>query len=430
MYVRRVSIRNIRSLVELDWEVAPGEEAGWHVILGDNGSGKSTFLRAIALALLGPLEAGMLREDWDPWITGREQLAEVRGTLAREMHDGVSNSSAPESEAVTVGYHIRRTKGWVFTSDSRHSDIHDAWAPQRQGWFSASYGPFRRFSGGRFETLPSSLRHRQRLMAHLSLFGEEYALTEALRWLQDLDYRRKDQKPEGQLLDRLISFVNDSALLPHDTRIRDVSSDGVMFEDGNGCEVPVLELSDGYRSILSLTFDLIRQMSLAYGPETVFSPDNPGKITLPGVVLIDEVDVHLHPSWQHRIGTWFLEYFPNLQFIVTTHSPIICQAAVKGSVWHLPSPGADEPARRLEGTELDRLLYGNVLDAYGTGVFGEGVTRSEAGKARIQRLAELNAKSLHQKLTLAEQKQQDELRDSTPTAGSVLNGADAGEHGR
>ena len=50
----------------------------------------------------------------------------------------------------------------------------------------------------------------------------------------------------------------------------------------------------------------------------------------PGVVLIDEVDAHLHPTWQRRIGLWFREHFPKLQFIVSTHSPLICQAATVG----------------------------------------------------------------------------------------------------
>jgi predicted ATPase len=423
MYIQRVGIKNIRSIVDLEWEVDPGNEAGWHVILGDNGAGKSTFLRAIALALLGPREAESLRQDWDQWITGGAVSGAVEITVAYDLGDLLSGSGkTPTQRRLTAGCELQRTDGRTTlegTPKSRQAFLsRGPWGSPR-GWFSASYGPFRRFSGGDAEFASISL-HRPRLAAHLSLFGENFALTEALRWLQDLDYRRKDQKPEGKLLDDLIQFINASELLPHETRLRSVSSDGVLFEDGNGCEVSVLALSDGYRSILSLTFELVRQMSLLYGPEVVFNADAPGEISLPGVVLIDEVDVNLHPAWQHRIGNWFLRYFPNIQFIVSTHSPIICQAAAKGSVWRLARPGIDEPARRLQGAELDRLLYGNVLDAYGTGVFGEGVTRSEAGKERVRRLAELNVKSLETGLTEAESQQQSELRETTPTAGSVL----------
>ena len=67
-----------------------------------------------------------------------------------------------------------------------------------------------------------------------------------------------------------------------------------------------------------------------------------------GVAAIDEIDAHLHPAWQQRIGDWFVEHFPETQFFVTTHSPIICRAARRGSVWLLPVPGSDEQPRRIK----------------------------------------------------------------------------------
>src|SRR5712671_2638426 len=126
----------------------------------------------------------------------------------------------------------------------------------------------------------------------------------------------------------------------------------------------------------------------------------------PGVVLIDEVDAHLHPTWQRRIGLWLREHFPKMQFIVTTHSPLICQAADVGTVWRLPQPGTNETGRMLAGVELDRLLYGNVLDAYSTEAFGEDINRSEESKKKLHRLAELNYKELHGQLTISERKEQ------------------------
>src|SRR6185503_17221903 len=110
------------------------------------------------------------------------------------------------------------------------------------------------------------------------------------------------------LLARLFEFVNASDLLPNGARIVEVSSDAVVFRDANGALVPVDDLSDGYRSILSLAFELIRQLVAEFGDERIFSADEP-RILVPGVVLIDEIDVHLHPRWQRRIGHWFVERF-------------------------------------------------------------------------------------------------------------------------
>ena len=109
-------------------------------------------------------------------------------------------------------------------------------------------------------------------------------------------------------------------------------------------------MSDGYRSILSLTLELIRLMFSTFDTRAALDAINTtaGTIALPGVVAIDEIDAHLHPAWQQRIGDWFVEYFPETQFFVTTHSPIICRAARRGSVWLLPVPGSDEQPRRIK----------------------------------------------------------------------------------
>ncbi|MBC8143323.1 MAG: AAA family ATPase, partial [Armatimonadetes bacterium] len=190
----------------------------------------------------------------------------------------------------------------------------------------------------------------------------------------------------------------------------------VIFLDGNGCTVQIEELSDGFRSMLSLTLDLIRHLVIAYGQERVFDSENLYQIAVPGVVLIDEVDAHLHPTWQKRIGFWFLEHFPQMQFIVTTHSPLVCQAAEQGSIFLLPRPGTDETGRMLEGEEKNRLLYGNILDAYSTEAFGYGkVARSERSQELLAELAVLSRKEIKTGLSDKEQERQEELRAMLPT---------------
>src|SRR5215216_1665766 len=85
MYLRRVQIMNIRSITKLDWSISADEAAGWHVIIGDNGSGKSSFLRSIALAIVGPTEAIALRQDWNDWLHPRRLAGSVRLDIS---HDG------------------------------------------------------------------------------------------------------------------------------------------------------------------------------------------------------------------------------------------------------------------------------------------------------------------------------------------------------
>jgi hypothetical protein len=144
-------------------------------------------------------------------------------------------------------------------------------------------------------------------------------------------------------------------------------------------------------------------------------------VRLPGVVVIDEVDAHLHPSWQKDIGPWFTRCFPKVQFIVTTHSPIICRNAT--TVWRMGNPGSDEASGRIDGGALNRLIHGSILDAYGTEFFGRDVARSDDSKALMQELALLNRKALTTGLDGAERGRLEALRQMLPT--SAASTADA-----
>ncbi len=426
MYIQKIDITNIRSIEKLEWSVNKGKEAGWHVVIGDNGSGKSTFLRAIALALVGPLEAAALRQDWNTWL-GQEYTegSVYLGVYADKKVDKFSRSgNIPKSNLFPIGITLQRQGDT--TRIEKTSGVHQD--PDRHlwgngaGWFSTSFGPFRRFTGSdkEYERIFSA---NPKLAAHLSVFGENIALTECIIWLQQLwtkklerQFKQPEKQPIRTLLDDIIDFVNQEDFLPHATKIKDVSSEGVWFIDGNGNTIAVEELSDGYRSILSMSFEIIRQIARIYGEESIFAPGDTSKIIPPGVILIDEVDAHLHPTWQRTIGPWFRKHFPSMQFIVTTHSPFICQAATDGSVYRLPKPGSYETGRMITGIELDRLLYGNVLDAYGTNVFGSNIARSEESMRKLERLADLNLKELNGQLTTKESVEQDLLRSTLPTS--------------
>jgi hypothetical protein len=269
------------------------------------------------------------------------------------------------------------------------------------GWFSASYGPFRRFAGGNRDW-DKVYFSQPKLGAHLSAFGEDVALTEALDWLINLHFKSLESihsnSSDGSafIIQNLKKLINSKDFLPHCAEIESISSDGVFFKDGNGSIISVNQLSDGYRSILSMTFELIRQLVRVYGANDVFKNIKKDNliIDLPGIVLIDEVDAHLHPTWQTRIGQWFTKYFPKMQFIVTTHSPLVCRASEKGSIWRLAAPGSEYKSGEVSSTDKNRLIYGNILDAYGTDVFGKSITISDEGNEKRNQLGELNIKSI------------------------------------
>ncbi|GMU02252.1 AAA family ATPase [Corallococcus caeni] len=428
MYVKEVHLSNIRSIESLTWALPDHQSGhGWHVIIGDNGAGKSSFLRAIALALVGPKEAIALRQDWNEWlrVSALFAIAHLKLKWDEQYDQFVDAAPPPPNHVLSAELQLIRIKmgeqpaqAYLVNKPDNSVQQSHVWG-EGAGWFSASYGPFRRFAGGDSEQA-KLFESNPKLARHLSVFGEAVALSECLEWLKLLQFKKLEKDPEGDLLESLKQFINQPDFLPNEARLESISSKGVRFVDGNGCDIPVENLSDGYRAILSMTFELIRQLARAYGGDKLFAPGDSTTIVVPGVVLIDEIDAHLHPVWQRRVGRWFREHFPNIQFIVTTHSPLICQAATVGSVFRLPRPGTDEEAGMVTGVALDRLLYGNVLDAYSTGAFGDVPLRSPEALEKLERLAILNQKELAQGLSPEEQAEQQHLRAQLPTASSAL----------
>jgi nucleoside phosphorylase/energy-coupling factor transporter ATP-binding protein EcfA2 len=405
-YIAQVSIKGFRSVAEVDWQVSDGP--GWHVLIGDNGSGKTTVLRSIALALMNHRETDALRQDWTNWLPQSRDNGRVAITLA---------GSALQNPVVRS---IELSRVTPRPSEAEPVAAGGAGREMPADVFSVGYGPFRRFSGGDLE-YEKQIAAWPHLLRHVTLFSEAAALAESLTWLKDLRFKQLERDSGGEFLLDVKAFINESGLLREGNRLADVSSDAVTFMDGNGCAVPIQELCDGFRSVLSLVLDLLRHLATAYGPADVFSRVDPTRVIVPGIMLVDEIDVHLHPTWQCQVGSWFREHFPAMQFVVATHSPLICQSA--DTVFLLARPGTDERGRMLGGAELDRVRFGNVLDAYGTGVFGQGVERSQYSKQLLQRLATLNAKELAEDLTPDERVEQEHLRSILPTGTGATSGA-------
>lgn len=454
MYIRKVNIENIRSIDQFQMTFPEDKEAGWHVLIGDNGSGKSTIVRSVALALLEQQDIIATREDWENWLANNKKSGQIAVSVVKNPEydsDGSFNQDGDllvnkisfiehfephpsddtyNEEDLNSGIFNLRFLGVGYTTISeiitrnrtvfkRDSQAEIFSLDLRKGaWFSVAYGPFRRFSGGNPEK-EKLYNTNPRLGAHLSVFGEDVALSESLTYLRELYIKDSDNQlkervnsPEGSILKSIIKFVNGASLLPHDTIIDQLSPNQVTFKDANGNQVSATQMSDGYRSILSMTFELIRQLTTFYGYKAVFSQIDQSNmiIDLPGVVLIDEIDAHLHPTWQTRIGQWFTQYFPNLQFIVTTHSPLVCRAAEKGSIWRLAAPGSQQTSGEITGVERDRLIFGNVLDAYGTEAFGQDVERSDTSKDKLQQLAHLSQLNAYGQISDDQKKELQELR--------------------
>ena len=127
---------------------------------------------------------------------------------------------------------------------------------------------------------------------------------------RDWDYRLKDLNAVREAIERMVPGVSDPRIKLRPLRfVVSLESEAGKLE-----ELALDQLSGGYRIMLALAADLARRMAQG-------NPHLDAPLDSEAVVLIDEVDLHLHPGWQQRVLTDLAATFPNTQFIVSTHSP-------------------------------------------------------------------------------------------------------------
>ncbi len=449
MYIRSVHIENIRSIESFDMAFEEGHEAGWHVLIGENGSGKTTIARAVAVSLFGPEDSQVVNGTFSDWIRHGEEDSTAILTVRidpeldilpifppkdvgrGQIKDGQSihfNEDLEDVELPNKSYRLNfidfpqyqgiefgptqfvSFRKWIRPEKNltllRYIPFFVPIAAEKEkfvslttllgqvpafnrGWFASGFGPFRRFDGG-IENPSKIFENSPRVEAFSTLFEPSFALTSIRAWLRKLFFEQIEEK--NNVLRQIGHFLNHGELLPRNLKFNSLTSEGVFFKDIHGKLIELSFLSDGHRSVLSLTFELIRQLIRTYGEEKVFANIQKGEmnIPLPGVVIIDEVDAHLHPTWQTKIGQWFTKYFPQLQFIVTTHSPLICRACAEhGKIFKLAAPGSEKPSGEITGLNRDRLVYGDILEAYETDEFGDGVEWSDEGRKLQKEYREL-----------------------------------------
>lgn len=141
-----------------------------------------------------------------------------------------------------------------------------------------------------------------------------------------------------------------SASLLYDLMRDDLVID-YKLKDGSSRKEPLRQLSDGYRSTLSLIADIAYRMAML---NPALEDDVLRKT--PGIVLIDEIDLHLHPCWQAHVLADLRRAFPSVQFVVTTHAPTVISSVSRA---HLRIVGEDrcyEPASETYGSDANSIL--------------------------------------------------------------------------
>jgi len=417
MYIKRVVLENLRGFRQLDFDFERPDHgyAGWAVITGDNAAGKTAVLKAIALALVGTDTARALQPSLQGWVRRGASEAvmavEIVAGEADKFGQGrryehpfwselkLSTVPGPEVTLSVVDKHKNKGKG----------PKHGPWAENPTGWYAVGYGPFRRLYGAS----PDAQRMMvgpSRVARFATMFREDATLGECEIWLKDLHVKKLEgREKEARTLDSVLRLLNDD-FLRNGLRIEKVDSEGLWLRDASNIVLPLADMSEGYRAALALLVDMIRHMVGVYGPDGLVK-EVQGHQIVPhnGIVLIDEIDSHLHPEWQRQIGFWLKERFPNIQFVVTTHSAMICQAADENLIYHLPPPGDQSEPIRIQGEDYKKIIRSKPDEIFVSPAFRMEHTRSPRAVKARRKFAELQAKEHAGVLSETEKREQQQL---------------------
>ena len=445
-YFTKLSIENVRAFgerQELKLADEDGRPAPWTLIVGDNGVGKTTLLQC--LARMRPRFNPPPDEPGGP-PDGRGKSADEQGKalpiepeLAAEEENSVlaalvrsGNATARLEADLSVGVHLVDHGGdlsrclWTsFSVQRANGDVTDVRASGRvtdvrAGGEAAEedvepcveeplvlgYGVGRRpaLGAGRHPTLGTV---RDAATGPIeSLFRVAAELHDAEEILCQLDYSSlKNGREAARQLDSLKNLI--AAVLPDigdpdNIEILGPPQDdpsrpgGVRVKTPYG-RVPLAQVSLGYRTMFAWIVDIGWRLIERY-------PKSRNPLHEPAIVLVDEIDLHLHPRWQRKVRETLVRRFPRVQFIATAHSPLMAQSSLDDNLVVVRRSGdhaeIDNDPTVIKEWRLDQLITSDL--------FGLDSARSPAVAAMLERRAELLEKP---ELTPAEQDELDRLNE-------------------
>lgn len=359
--VRSVRLTNIGPFPDLKLDL----QADWNVILGDNGVGKSSILKAIAACFCG--------QDASPYGSRIIRAGETSGSIQLET---ARNTYRMELR--------RKTSGGVEIS------VVPARPLEVEGILALGFPPLRAVSWERPKGPTSEGQRRPAIEDLLPIVkgDPDPRLDRLKQWIVNLDSRIHYEKTRGgddryeRLLSRffeIVDRVTPGMSIGFGHVNQDTREVSVVTDDG---EIPIELVSQGSVSLMGWIGVLLQRMYEIYGDEQ----DPTQRYAL---VLIDEIDAHMHPEWQQSVVQDMTSIFPNVQFIATTHSPLVVSGMEARQVMRF----IREEGRTTRVVVTDEMMLGRADQILTGDLFGMKTTLDQRTLQLVGEYKTLLAKS-------------------------------------
>ena len=346
IYFTSLLLENIRTFGEqqkLSLTDNNGCPAPWTLIVGDNGVGKTTLLQC--LVRMRPVFNKLSDDRTDPLFKPIEPevASEVDNDVLKGLVRNSSNVIATLSAHFSVGEALSSTNPrvqkkaistWCQISQDVKGDMDDFdYGGEPLKTIDIEEPLVLAYGAGRFASIgklvESSLEPVQ------SLFEDVTEIPNAESRLYHLDYsaskKQLGAEPKLNQLKKMLADILPDIEHPQDIEILGLPNPGENSDQGGILvktpygSVPFCQLSLGYRTVFAWAVDIAWNLIQHY-------PDSDNPYGESAIVIVDEIDLHLHPRWQREIRKNFTNCFPGVQFIVTAQSPLIAQVSLDANL--------------------------------------------------------------------------------------------------
>ena len=380
MEIQSLELTNFRGIAHANLTL-DGKSA---VIYGINGMGKSTILQACSVLffrILSMLTASDLGSDTKVKIEDSDikigaQAARISMQLnidhtvysyfrsaeqnGRRIHSGMdAKRIVDQFRKLYVGQYMSLEEEETDESDREKESTRVLVFNESNMPIYASYGVNRYVADRRNKVLEKDINLAGKLEALRDVFDPTINFQLFFEWFRGRqEYENSKRVEKETFKDAQLSAVREAILKIMDNDFSDIkikidNEDAQMVAVKHHTELSIAQLSEGEKCVLAMTGDLARKLAIA----------NPGRedpLEGEGVVLIDEVDLHLHPSWQGRMMPLLFRTFPNIQFIVTTHSPkVLSEIKDEANIFEIYQDGNVINVRKqdpMNGWDINHIM--------------------------------------------------------------------------
>lgn len=358
MRIEQLYLKNFRGFEEITIDFPKKNLA---VLIGENGSGKTSILDAIAIKLSDLLYEVLNKPNFPHWILRENDMkkgankAFIYIDLLGKKYSIRFGDYPNGIRGVNRDFHQAFRKNINKSKENANLDVFVYYFPPKS---KKTEQKQLEYKFPQYAAYHSALSEFTKDFSDFKKWYVEQENWENRQkvYKQDLDFSLKNLDTIRLAINSFFQEMNANHLQNFQVKNGKVSNEFETLNDfslsieKNGEQLEINQLSHGEKHTLLVIADIARRLAIAN--PTLTNPLN-GK----GIVLIDEIELHLHPSWQRKVLPALTKTFPNIQFIVTTHSPQVLSSVAKESILILEDFKIIENVPHTKGRDSNSILF-------------------------------------------------------------------------